>query len=448
MPIARSSSRPAHLTAAAAGVAAALALPVTPAAATPATPTPEGCHYGDFTARAEAGLAKITVLDPGPLVRGLPALADVRLAVADGTVNSAGRPFKAVAGARHADAKLLGIPGGGTGAQHMAPSRSNGPVTAELAQFQAAGLATVKAGKATAQATWEPGYRCGRTGPLTRSAVMLGGLSLLDGTGPVPAIHADRRRTGLLRVGPSGSTQTATDLVPVARGRIGVRSAAGAALSDLSLFAGTPQEISIKVINQPRLEVIAAVDRVHSKVTYRPAVLSVTAAGEAAHVLKDAGKGISLDLLGGIEERSPAALQVRVSLGDLKQQVNGRQVRAEAATVRVEVTLGQVHVLDVALGNLSAAACAPVAVRDDKPHGERPRGRTSPTPAAVKPVGRIPASPSPAASPSASVSPSGGPRDGQLALTGTDVTAYGFGGAALVLGGLLALLFGRRGRRN
>ncbi|GGN05468.1 hypothetical protein FHR83_001407 [Actinoplanes campanulatus] len=445
MPIARSSSRPAHLTAAAAGVAAALALPVAPAAATPATPAAEGCHIGDFTARAEAGLAKITMLDPGPLVEGLPALADVRLAVSDGTVNSAGRPFKTVAGGRHADAKLLGIPGGGTGAQHMAPSRQNGPVTAELAQFQAAGLATVKLGKATAHATWERGYRCGRTGPLTRSAVMLGGLSLLDGTGPVPALQADRRRTGLLRVGPSGSTQTATDLVPVGRGRIGVRSAAGAALSDLSLFAGTPQEISIKVINQPRLEVIAGGDRANSKVTYKPAMLSVTAAGESAHVLKDAGTAVSLDLLGGIEERSPAALQVRVSLGDLKQQINGRQVRAEAASVRVQVKLGQVHVLDVTLGHLSAAACAPAAVHDGKPYGAHPRGRTSPTPAAVQPAGRIPASPP---SPVASPSPSAGTPDGQLALTGTDVTAYGFGGAALVLGGLLALLFGRRGRRN
>ncbi|MEV0898518.1 hypothetical protein [Actinoplanes sp. NPDC049802] len=444
-------------TAGAVSLAAALALPAVPAtAAAPASPargcTVGGLTVGDFTARAEAGLVRIAVLDPGPLVKGMPALADVRLAVADGTANSAGRPFKTVAGGRHADARLLGIPGDSTGARHLAPSGQTGPVTAELAQLQAAGLATVKLGKATAEATWDEAYRCGKTGPLTRSATMLGGLSLLDGTGPVPAMHADRRRTGLLRVGPSGSAQTATDLVRVGKGRIGVRSAAGAALSDLSLFAGTPQEISIKVVNQPRLEVIAGGDRAHSKVTYRPAVLSVTMAGQPAHLLKNAGAGVSLDLLGAIGKRNPAALRVRVSLGDLKQQNGGRQVRAEAATVRIEVELGHAPVLDVALGYLSAAACAPAPARDGKPYGEHPRPRTSSSPAPAVPAAEVPASPpaptSPSASPSASAPSSGGTGGGALALTGSDVTPYGFGGAALVLGGLLALLFGRRSRRH
>jgi hypothetical protein len=446
-------------------VAAALAVPAAPVAVT----TPRDCA-GDFTARSRADLATITVLNPAPLARGLPALADVRLASADGTVDSTARPHRSIASGRHADARILGLPGGGAGARHAAPG-PGGPAEVDLVAFRAAGLATASAGRSTAYATWDDAYRCGKIGPLTRSATMLGGLSVLDA-----AVTANGRPTSLLRIGPTGSTQSATDLVSLRHGRVGVRSGAGVALGDLSLFPGTPQEISVKVVTQPTLEVVAGGRPGDTEVSYRPAVLRVTTAGKPVHVLKDSGAVLSLGLLGGAAQGPPAALEVRVSLGDVRESHRGRQVSAEAATLRVEVKLGMTHVLDVVLGHLSVAACAPVEPAPDRP-GPRlpspfPGGGSAPgypddvvdtsPPASASPSAPASGSASPSASsssdssaspddepvpvsgPSGSANPLGGTGGSGLALTGADVTVFGFVGAGLILAGLLSLLLTRR----
>ncbi|MEU4161416.1 hypothetical protein [Actinoplanes sp. NPDC026670] len=438
-------------------VAAALAVPAAPVAAT----TPRDCA-GDFTARSRADLAKIAVLDPGPLARGMPALADVRLASAEGTVDSAARPYRSIASGRHADARVLGLPGGGAGARHAAPGAGR-PDEKDLAAFHAAGLATTAAGRSTAYATWDDAYRCGRTGALTRAVTMLSGLSVLDG-----AINAGGRPTSLLRIGPTGSVQSATDLVDLRNGRVGVRSGAAVALGDLSLFHGTPQEISIKVVNQPALEVVAGSRPGETGVDYRPAVLRITTAGRPAQVLKDPGASVSLGLLSGVRQGPPAALEVRVTLGEARENQRGRQVSAEAPTLRIEVKLGMSHLLDVALGQLSVTACAPDAA--DRPQKPGPR---QPTPLPDQPddtdtdtgtddgtdtdvdVDTSPSAsssasapaddvPVPAAVPSDSGNPSSGTGGSTLALTGADVTVIGFAGAGLILAGLLSLLLTRR----
>ncbi|WP_328467537.1 hypothetical protein OHA21_49325 [Actinoplanes sp. NBC_00393] len=441
----------------AASAVAALLMPATPAAAAAFQGSPD-CSVGGFTARSQADLAKITVLDPGPLAPDLPALADVRLAVAQGRADSSGKPHKAVATGRYADGRILGIPLTDAAAVHRAPSRS-GPAGVDLAGLDVGGIATVKLGRATAAATWEDGYRCGRTGPLTRSATMLGGLSVFEGNAKVPGIQAindithSARRTSLLRVGPTGSTQSATDLVPLRGGRIGVRSGAGVALGDLSLFAGTPQEVSIKVVTQPTLEVTAGGDRAHSKVDYRPAVLEISTGGKKVSTLKDAGADVSLSLLGRITERQPSALAVRLSLGKVRSEFRGRQVGAEASTLRLEVKIGRVHLLDVALGHLSVAACAPAPAR-----GRSVTHQPVPTPAVTSRLASPSASPSASATPSkppatqpvavsAPIKSSGGTGGGALALTGTNVAAIGVGGAGLVVAGVVALVLGRRRQR-
>ncbi|MDI6102504.1 hypothetical protein QLQ12_28175 [Actinoplanes sp. NEAU-A12] len=436
------------VTAGVVSLVAALAIPAVPATASPGSPAARDCAAGDFTARAQADLAKITLLDPGPLATGLPTLADVRLASAKGSVDSAARPYKSIAAGRHADARVLGLPAGGAAARHAAPSRG-GPDVRDLVTFQAAGLATADVGRSTAHALWDDGYRCAKTGPLTRSATMLSGLSVLGGD--TPAMRAGALRTSLLRMGPTGSARSATDLVPLGNGRTGVRSHAGADLGDLSLFAGTPQEISVKIVSQPELEVVAGGDRARSKVTYRPAVLRVTTAGRPADLLEHAGAVVSLGVLGGVDRGSPVALEVRLSLGEVRQSGGGRQVQAEAATVRVEVKVGMAHLLDVTLGDLSVAACAPAPVRGDKP---RPRdgGSLLPPPVGVaQPAGSpAPGDSPPAASapePAGPAEPSGG-TSGDLALTGADVSIFGFAGAGLVLAGLISLLLTRRPARG
>lgn len=519
-------------------LAAALAIPAAPAM--PAAATPRDCaHFsgaGEFTAHSHADLARIAVLDPGPLVEGLPALADVRLASATGTADSAAQPYRTVATGRHADARILGLPAGGTGAFHTEPSR-NAPAVKDLARFRAAGIATSGTGRSTAHATWDDAYRCGRTGPLTRSATMLTGLSVLDG------MYAGPARTSLLTIVPTGSVQSATDLIEIGRGRIGVRAGAGAALHELALFAGTPQQITVRVVSQPMLEAISGGGRAHSAVTYRPAILEVRAAGKPVHVLEDPGASVSLGLLGGLEPDRPAPLQTRISLGRARQKITDRQVRAEAATVRIEVRLGKNRLLDVTLGNLTAEASAPARIRQgggDRPStggsvgngwntgnggngrsggntgnvgnggktgnggsvgntgnggsvgnggntgsggsgGNRPRpGEDRPRPGGDhhdlpgtddsagdypdddsdsqgddtpgdgstddEPDSPGAAVPSPSRADTPVVVPAPAPNRDVLALTGSDVTTFGYAGGGLVLAGLLALLLTRRRR--
>jgi hypothetical protein len=460
---------------AAPAAAAALAVVALAVPATPASATGTACTIGRFSATSQADLAKITVLDPSPLAPGLPALADVRLAPARGDVLASDRAGRSVATAGYADAKLLGmklpgLPPPHAVANHAAPGGPPGPVNVALTALNAGGLATARLGKATAEATWTDKYHCGRTGPLTRAATMIEGLSVLGGAGTAPAMQAvsdlthATSRTSLLMVGPAGSTQSATDVVGLGGGRIGVRAGAGVSLGDLTLFGGTPQEITAKVVNQPTLEVVAAGDRRHSSVTYRPAVLSVTAAGKPVTGLDSSHSSVSLSLLGKLAADRPASLlSVRLSLGESHQKITGEGVRAQAAALRVEVKLGSAHLLDVALGHLSAVATAPCRIgatvpRDQAPAGDEPTDDepSGDAPGSDEPVDQ----PLPARSTSAPATPAssgppvaaagnpatGGPGPGALALTGANAAAVGFTGIGLVAGGLAALLLARRRR--
>ncbi|WP_436521554.1 hypothetical protein [Actinoplanes sp. HUAS TT8] len=453
--------RPRGAAPAAAAAVAALALTV-PAA--PASAGGTACTIGQFTATSQADLAKITVLDPGPLAPGLPALADVRLAPAHSDVLASTRSGRSVATASYADAKLLGmklpgLPLENATANHVAPGGPDGPADVALAALNAGGLATAQLGRATAEATWTDKYHCGKVGPLTRAATMIEGLSILGGAGTSPAIQAVNdlthvsSRTSLLKVGPTGSTQSATDLVKVGGGRIAVRSGAGVSLSDLTLFGGTPQEITAKVINQPTLEAIASGDRKNSAVHYKPAVLSITHAGQPVTGLDSSHSSVSLSLLGKLAADRPASLlAVRLSLGEPTRKITETGVRAEAASLRVEVTLGSAHLLDVALGYLSVSATAPCRVgavvpRDEAPADDSPgtdQPVDQPVPGATSKRPSTPATSSPAVA--AGNPDTGAPGSGALALTGSNVAAVGAAGLALVVGGLGALFLTRRRR--
>ncbi|WP_166661286.1 hypothetical protein [Paractinoplanes brasiliensis] len=444
--------------------------------------TEEGCEGARFTATAQADLAKITVLDGGILRRDLPALADVRLASAHGSADSERRPHRTIATGRYADAKLLGlrvpaVPLEGTVAESRAPS-SRGPAeidtpvrTESLVSVDAGGLATIQLGKSTADARWHDAYRCGRTGPLTRSATMLAGAQFLGGGGATPAIRAMRpagtgaapgigavrpagagEPTSLLKLGPAGSTQSATDLVR-RKGRLAVTAAAGVALSDLTLFAGTAQEVSIKVVTQPTLTVTATGERAHDEVVYRPAVLKVAAAGKPLATLDTSDTSVGVELRGGLTAAS--LLSARISLGAPRQERAGRSVRAEAAALRVEVLLGRAHLLDVALGQLFAEASAPplltVPAHAQQRTYEKPVTAT-PSPAGTSPAAerQVPEAAPPTSPPAVrTVAEPQLEETDALARTGANVAAAATGGLLLVVLGVVALAMARRrGRRN
>ncbi|MFF5077198.1 hypothetical protein ACFY36_09110 [Actinoplanes sp. NPDC000266] len=430
--------------------------------------------YPRFTAAAQADLVRISVLDAGVLRPDLPSLVDVRLAAAHGSADSAARRAKTTATGRYADAKLLGmqlpgLPPPGSAAERQAPPNRQA-ATAELAGLQAAGLATVKLGRSTAEARWLETYNCGATGPLTRTATMLAGVELLSGGGRTPALQALRhpddtaRRTSLLRLGPTGSTQSATDVVRLGDGRRGVSAAAGVALSDLTLFGGTPQEVSIKVVTQPTLTVVAAGDRNRSSVTYRPAVLKVTAAGKPIAHLDTADTSVGVDLFGGLAtEAAPSLLSTRISLGGPRQMIGDREVRAEAAALRVEVLLGKAHLLDVALGYLYAqASTAPAKVAGAAPAVTKPTKPAKPTepaepaeateapekePQAAAKPSKATETPQPAETVAAEVTAEAAGA-GALARTGNNVFAVVTGGAVLLILGIAAVTLSRRRRQG
>ncbi|XVV09714.1 hypothetical protein ACQP2X_33335 [Actinoplanes sp. CA-131856] len=482
MPFRSSRTHPAFSSAAAAVAAlAVVAAPLTPAAAGESR---DGKCAGQvtekdrqrFTAAAQADLVKISVLDAGVLRPDLPSLADVRLAAAHGSADSAARRAKTTATGRYADAKLLGmqlpgLPAPGRVAERQAPPNRQA-ATAELAGLQASGLATVQLGRSTAEARWLETYNCGGTGPLTRTATMLAGVQLLSGGGPTPALQALRRpgdtarKTSLLRLGPTGSTQSATDLVRLGDGRRGVSAAAGVALSDLTLFGGTPQEVSIKVVTQPTLTVVAAGDRERSSVVYRPAVLKVTAAGKPVAQLDTADASVGVDLFGGLStEGAPSLLSARISLGGPRQKIGDRDVRAEAAALRVEVLLGQAHLLDVALGYLYAQASTTPAAHTRPARPARATDSPEEQPQVVAKPSKAAAAPQAAETPRAAEA--GGDADpaeaadqaevaevadpaevSALARTGTNVFAVVTGGAVLLILGVAAVTLARRRRQG
>ncbi|MFD0516739.1 hypothetical protein [Paractinoplanes durhamensis] len=391
----------------------------------------DGCAR--FTAESQADLVKITALDArNPEI---PPLLDVRLASARGTVDSSAETRKTVATGRYADAKLAGLqlpglPSARTTAERVAPGEAAGDTTVGLAELEAGGLATVSLGKAVADARWTDAYSCTEAGPLTRAGTMLTGVALLGGG----------RRTALLRLGPSGSTRSATDLVRLPGGRRGVAASAGIALTDLTLFGGTPQEISVKVLTQPTLTVIA--DGGRPRIDYRPATLAVTAGGKSMATLSNDNNSVGLSVLERVSERDQLSLLgVRLSIGEPREEVSERGGRAEVAALRLEVTLGRVHVLDVALGYLSASASLGPAVL-------APAALAPPRSA---PLGSAPPAPVWLSRDEVPVSGWGAPvaqdrpeEAGVLAVTGANVAAIGTGGGALLFLGVITLVLVRR----
>ncbi|GAA1420603.1 hypothetical protein GCM10009662_76980 [Catellatospora coxensis] len=367
--------------AALAAITVALGVALLPATASPAAaPCP-----AEFTATAQSDLLRLRRLDLRVL-RARP-LAALNLATAAGTVDSKAQQGTSVARASFADAELLVI-----GQLKVLAAQSDasaagtaGPREAQLAALTVPGLLEAEAGTLTSDASWRPGYRCGQTGPLTRASINVASLTLLPGSsGRVSAAAADgsAASTSLLRIGSAGAAQTFTELVRLADGRVGVAAGAGGSLASVSLFEGTGAEVAVKVVSQPKLMVVAAGRKAGSLVEHQPAVLQVTAGGRPVASLSaentTADVFVDASLRGGTAR--PSLLSVQVSIGEVSRNVTDSAVAAEAATLRLKVSLGRVVLLDAALGHLQVkatsakpwAATAPAAARGDTGAAGRP----------------------------------------------------------------------------
>jgi LPXTG-motif cell wall-anchored protein len=366
-----------------AAIAVAGALTVGPApAAAPACQTPTG-----YAAGAGAEVMTLDALDLRPL--GLPVgpVTDLRLGSTRSAMDGEAGPVKAAAAARHLDAALLGadLPAGplSQSAYQQAPPRNAKPVTVR-ADRRDLGVASAGAGDLTAYATWHAGLACGtNSAEATHSSATVAGTDVLAGAGGValvriPAAQRARTATGL-RAGGS----------PVAT--------ASAGLSEARLFAGTPAQVTVKVIQPAELTV-------GRDVAYRAPIVEVSGPGIGTRRLDAPGQVLDVPLgglggtigalkperLDGVTGRVgdgpldlpglPAFLDpprggelpvlgtddslIRVTVGTLTKEVTGASARAEATTLRLQVATrppdeDTATVLDMSLGLLDALVLAP-----------------------------------------------------------------------------------------
>ncbi|MGN9905959.1 LPXTG cell wall anchor domain-containing protein [Phytohabitans sp. LJ34] len=410
---------------AAIAVAGALTVGPAPAVAAPACQTPTG-----YAAGAGAEVLALSALDLRPL--GLPVgpVTDLRLGSTRSAMDPEAGPVKAAAAARYLDATMLGVelPTGplSRSAYQQAPPRNAKPVTVH-ADRRDLGVAAAGSGDLTAYATWHAGLACGtKRAEATRTSATVAGADVLAGPGGValvriPAAPRARTATGL-RAGGS----------PVAT--------ASAGLAEALLFAGTPAQVSVKVVQPAELTV-------GRDVAYKAPIVEVSGPGLGARRLDAPGQvlDVPLDGLGGTigalkPERlngvtgragdGPLALPglptlpglpevglpldgslLRVTVGTLAKDVTADSARAEATTVRLQVTTrppdeDTAAVLDVHLGRLDAIVLAP------RPHSAAP------------PLGSA----------------------GGLPVTGANVTWATIAGALLIMAGMVAVVATRRRR--
>lgn len=420
-----------------------------------------------YTADASASLIRLTALESQLLGLDGASLADLRVANAQASFSSTKNP-QSKAHAAPLDASLLNIKlptnlltGEATqiaaGADNAQPSVVQGP------KLNVLGLVSLGTGQQRAHARWNA-QTARPTGPtqLAESATSLANLTVLPGTGlpiAVPFIGA-----AVLDAPSVAYSQATTNVVNVAgQSGLGVASSARTSLTQLTLFRGTAQQLTIKVISPPKLDVVAA-GTAKSSVKYTaPLVEIVDAQGKATRIDTPQGKieiglnGVKVDLP-GVEEtpdgqtltvvpeaqnvaatgtapktapKKSAAL-LRVTLGDIvDQQISPTSVNAEASTLRVEVLdiPGVTKLLDLSIGDLRASATVP-------------NGGIQP-----------PSSPSasPSAKPSAAASDDGagnaGTDDGEtLPVTGSSIPLFLGAGIALVVLGRFAMVIARRVR--
>ncbi|MEV1287776.1 LPXTG cell wall anchor domain-containing protein [Micromonospora sp. NPDC049679] len=481
-----------------AGVVGALvtpALAVGPAAA--ASPCTQPASYG---ALASADLVKLGLLDLHPLGLGLGPVANVRIASASSGLSGEGT-VHSEAGARQIDANLLGVelplgPLSQTVYQQAPPAHAH-PATANALERDL-GVLSLGVGDLKAHATWIDGMECGQeSGDATMSSSTIADLSVLPGPGGQALVRLPSNLTSSTATGLTSRNDVVSS---VATASIG--------LAEIRLFAGSPSQVTVKVIKPPKLTVSTAGSRASATVEYTSPVLEISGPNIPTQRLDAPGKTIDLalptSLAGAAEARSLARTEklpllggnpldqvikglspnevagarskatsnaplplpnlpklpllpelapagqaiggaaaapaegelsiVRLSLGELEKQITDQAVRAQAASLRLQViTAGEnagsdtdsASVVDLGVGLLDAAAVAPLdeggGVSDEEPGDEEPGDEEAGDEEA-------------------------GGAGGGLPVTGANITVFAGIGLLLAVGGGALVFFTRRRR--
>lgn len=400
---------------------------LSPAFAGPATAA-ECAGPLPYRAYVNTDLLRLSAVDlPG---LGLGPTVDVRLASTGASMNAEAE-VAAAAAARDVAANLLGldltglVPVGGIGqtVYQEAPPTNDQPATGAGPRLDLA-VAHTDVARSSAHARWHESMRCAEV----TGAAGVAGTSLVEA-----AVLPGLGRSSLVWLPGNLSSRSEAGLTEQ-DGRVAAYAAAAVSLSEVRLFAGTRSEITVKVVSRPSLTVSATGAPDGTRVRYDSPVLEISGPGIGRERLDAPGTHLDLvlgptggspgrtglpllgdgalsegaavdgleasgevtgpalpapeslppperlgvlpllrDVLVGVGELSDLRrLSVlRLSLGELREQVEGDTVSASAASLRLQVlrwgdddpAAPAQAVLDLGIGLVQAAATAP-AVAD------------------------------------------------------------------------------------
>src|SRR5690348_10923275 len=283
-----------------------------------AAPTPAPGCPAQFGGTAAGELLALRLLDLNPLGLKLPPVADLHVSTTRSGI--AGGPDHAASEAHYLQAQLLGqhVPSAvlAASAYQQAPPPHTTPVVVPTVGVNLPVLQLGTGGLSAHATVGGREERCAPgTGPLSETVAKVARTRILPGSGGRALLSVD-----------AIDTDTSARVVGQA-GRPAAASEATGDLTKIQLFAGTPQAISVKVVSQPKLRVVAGVKKT---VEYDAPVLEVTLPGHAPTRLDAAGDHLDIAVpvdpgsagqAGGLGLPVPSGLSLESLLGALP--VNG-----------------------------------------------------------------------------------------------------------------------------
>lgn len=211
-----------------------------------------------------------------------------------------------------------------------------------------------------------------------------------------------------------------------------VRSISELELSQVKLFAGSPQEVTVDVLSKPKLTATSTGSADTSTVEYTAPVLRLTQGGKELGTLDAANPTMDIPMPGPVPGVLDAGV-IKLSLGELQQYKTGNEVGGSARLFNLDLVSGK----DVGMPTLAQISFGEQVAR------------------AVAPENGVDCSAPPPASGAGSdggdqATPAGwtGSDDRQLALTGASqvVPLFWAGTSLLLIGAVLVAALPRRNR--
>ncbi len=271
------------------------------------------------------------------------------------------------------------VPGG---LSQNALSDHESPTTSVLAPSPADQLVRLSGLNGTVHARWDQETGPCGVAPLSEARYSMASGSALNqvpGLGgsvlEVPSIAEARSSVRLTDVpGQTGKAVTSTSELQI---------------SQVKLFSGSPQEISVDVVGRPVVVATATGDPATARVDHTAPVLRISQGGHEIAVL-DAGnptEDVPIPAIPGLDQRGLDLGVLRLSLGELEREAMGNEIRGTTRLFDLELLDGTELGLPTALAQVSfgeqvARAAAPAGGVNCDPPVAGAAGGSQATPAA------------------------------------------------------------------